>query len=161
MRTGTAARSTPLVGAPALIVLLLTVTAACGDDHTSAGERYCTAIKSHLVALESPAIATAADINATLELYHSIADGAPVAVQPEWQTVAENLETAATVDPKDPESLQRAADTARRSNAAAVQIQQYTQQNCGIDIGTPPPTTNPVTATTLVSPNQPVETTGD
>ena len=149
MSTFPAARSTMrALGAAAAIAALVP---ACGSA-ANKGAAYCGNIEANLAELESPSIATTADIEATLGLYRSITAGAPLAVQPEWQTVVDNLETAATVDPKDPESMQRAADTARRSESAAARIQQYTQQSCGIDIGTPPPTTNPVTATTATKP---------
>ena len=89
----------------------------------------------------------AEDVDLTLELYRSIADQAPV-VEPEWQQLVLNLETASTVDPNDPASLQLAADTARASTAAATRVQEYTSQTCGLQIGqvpaiTLPPTTVP------------------
>ena len=133
-----------------------TAVAACGSDGTSKLVDYCRSIERHLPELESPTIVTAADIDAQLSLYRSITAGAPLAVQPEWEAVVEELATAATVDPDDQASLQRAVDTARLSQSAAVRIQQYTRQSCGIDIDTPPPITNPVTATT-----QPPEDTDD
>jgi len=151
MSTFTAARST--MSAIGIAAAIAAIVPACGSTPDK-GAAYCINIKANLVALESPAIATAADIEATLGLYRSITAAAPLSVQPEWQTVVDNLETAATVDPKDPDSMQRAADTARRSESAATRIQQYTQQNCGVDIGTPPPTTNPVTATTVPKPTE-------
>jgi len=155
MSTSPASRSTRRVTVAislSSVCLGTLAVAACGGDDLSPTQAYCTAVRANLTALESPTISTAEQIETALEMYRSITDRAPIAVQPEWQTVVASLETAATVDPKDPASVQRAADTARRSQPAATRIQQYTQQTCGIDIGTPPPTTNPVTATTLVAP---------
>ena len=63
--------------------------------------------------------------------------------------LVQSLETAATVNPADPASVQLAADTARITEPAAVRVQQYTQQICGVAIGDPPPVTDVVTATTL------------
>ena len=141
----------------ATLVTLVVSAAGCASDDPSKEAAYCSTIQANLVALETPQIETVADIDATLELYRSITAGAPLAVQPEWEVVVENLETAATVDPDDQASRQRAADTARRSQSAATRIQQYTHESCGLDIGTPPPTTNPVTATTLVAPGDSVD----
>ena len=110
---------------------------------------YCEQITANLAALNTPQIATADDIVTTLELYRAIGDGAPAAVAPEWQTMIDSLETAATVVPGDAESIAVANEVALSSQAAATRIQQYTQQTCHADIGTPVPPTNPVTATTV------------
>jgi hypothetical protein len=47
----------------------------------------------------------------------------------------EAMETAATVDPNDPESVQEVADTARASEQSANRVIAYTQQRCGLTIG--------------------------
>jgi hypothetical protein len=129
-------------------VLVLTgsgVLAACNSDEGNTGEAYCGTIQENLTALASPAIVTAEDIDLTLELYRSIADRAPAAVEPEWQQLVLNLETASTVDPNDPASLQLAADTARASTSAATRVQEYTSQTCGLQIGQVPAITLPPT----------------
>ena len=64
----------------------------------------------------------------------------------------EVLETAATVIPGDQASLEVANQAALAGAPAYGDVQQYTQQTCGIDVGTPPTPTNPVTATTVVPP---------
>jgi hypothetical protein len=128
------------------------VAAGCGAAAPNKTQAYCAEIQDHLRALDSPSIATQQDIEATLDLYRSIASGAPVAVQPEWQQLVVGIETAATVNPADQTSLQRAADTARSTQPAAVRIQHYTSQQCGLQIGAVPPLTYPVTATTVGSP---------
>jgi len=139
--------TTGLLGLAALVVL-----PACGSDPSRA-ERYCSDVQANLAALVTPAIATEADIAATLDLYRSLADQAPIAVQPEWERLVQSLETAATVNPADPASVQLAADTARITESAAVRIQQYTNQICGVAIGDVPPATDIVTATTLAPPD--------
>ena len=126
--------------------------AACGSSPTKA-EDYCGRVQANVAALVSPAIQTQVDIDATLELYRSFAEDEPIAVQPEWERLAQSLETAATVNPADPASVQLAADTARITESAVVRIQQYTNQICGIAIGDVPPVTDIVTATTLPPPD--------
>lgn len=128
------------------------MVAACSDapDHSVAG--YCTEVKANITAINTPSIATAADVQATLELYRNIGDRAPADVGPEWQIMIDSLETAATLVPDDAEDLATVNDAALSSQAAATRIQQYTQKTCGADIGTPPPPTNPVTATTIPPP---------
>lgn len=142
-------RAHALALAAGTAIVLPAIAAACGDDAPTTAERYCASVQANLAVLESPAIQTDLDITATLDLYRSIADEAPIAVEPEWQQLVQSLETAATVNPADPASVQLAADTARITEPAAVRVQQYTQQICGVAIGDPPPVTDVVTATTL------------
>jgi hypothetical protein len=152
------AASAPTVAAVAGAVLALLV-AGCGDPPRSA-ERYCGEVQTNLVAIATPSIATPDDITATLDAYRSVAAQAPAAIEPEWQVMIASLETAATVVPDDPASMQRVTDAALSSQPAATRIQQYTQQTCGTAIGTPPPPTNPVTVTTL-PPDDTTPTTDD
>lgn len=128
--------------------VFLAAIAACGEAPRSA-ERYCGEVQTNLVAIATPNIATPDDITATLDAYRAVAAQAPAAIEPEWQVMISSLETAATVVPNDPASMARVTDAALSSQPAATRIQQYTQQTCGTAIGTPPPPTNPVTATTL------------
>jgi hypothetical protein len=132
----------------AAALVTIVALAGCSDDEGRAAEGYCGQIAAHIETLDAPDIDDGADITRTLDVYRTITSAAPVAVEPEWQQLLSSLETAATVDPADPESLQRVADQARSTRPAATRIQQYTQQTCAIDIADPPPVTNPVTATT-------------
>lgn len=122
--------------------------AACGEPARSA-ERYCGEVQTRLAVIATPNIATPDDVTATLDAYRAVAEQAPAAIEPEWQVMIASLETAATVVPADPASMARVTDAALSSQPAATRIQQYTQETCGTAIGTPPPPTNPVTATTL------------
>jgi len=131
-----------------LLVLGAGGVAACGEPPRSA-ERYCGEVQTRLVVIATPNIATPDDITATLDAYRAVAAQAPAAIEPEWQVMIASLETAATVVPADPASMARVTDAALSSQPAATRIQQYTQEICGTAIGTPPPPTNPVTATTV------------
>ena len=128
--------------------------AGCSKDAGNTGEGYCTVVAANLETLNSPDIDSGEDIFVTLSIYRDVTAAAPVAIEPEWQQVLIGIETASTVDAANPESVQLAADTARRSKAAATRVQQYTQQLCALSIGDPPPITNPVTVTsTIPGPN--------
>jgi hypothetical protein len=138
---------------PAFVVLGVVAVSggsACREDTGNTGERYCGQIKTHLKRLNEPSIDTAPEIQVTLEIYRAITDAAPAAIEPEWQQLLLNIETASTVDPDDAESLQRVADVARSSMPAATRVQQYTDQLCALKIEDPPPVTNPVTVTTTI-----------
>lgn len=110
----------------------------CGNGEARSEADYCQAVTEHLAELNSPAIATASDIGVVLEAWLSIADAAPVAIEPEWATMIDVIETAVTVDPDDPGSMQRVADTARTAEPAADRVVSYTQERCGITIGLSP-----------------------
>jgi hypothetical protein len=123
--------------------------AACSSSPAPAtAGQYCAAISDNLDQLKSPAIVDVAGIEATSKLYRSITSIAPLAVQKEWQTMTSNVETAATVDPNDPASLQLVADSARSSQNAATTISDYTTKLCGVTIGAPATTVTPVVDTT-------------
>jgi hypothetical protein len=122
------------------------VTACSGKAPGTAGQ-YCATVTSSLQQLNAPAIVDAAGIEATTKLYRSITSIAPLAVQKEWETMTSNVETAATVDPTDPASVQRLADMTRSSQQAASTISDYTAKVCGVTIVTPT-TTIPVIVST-------------
>lgn len=142
----TTARTTTL----AVAVLALTFT-ACGENADQRSESsYCTQVGNHLADLNSPVIAADRDIERVLDAWRTVSKSAPIAVQAEWETMVSNLETAITVDPNDPASMQLVADTARRSEPAANRVINYTQQRCGALIGSvaPTPATLPDSMTT-------------
>jgi len=111
---------------------------ACSDADQRTESAYCGQVAAHLVQLNSPVIATATDIGRVLAAWRSVAGSAPIAIEPEWDTMLEAIETAVTVDPEDPESLQKVADTARASEPASKRVVSYTQERCGIAIGLSP-----------------------
>lgn len=142
-------RRTALIAA-CLTMLAAPALAACGDDVDHSESNYCTQVGNHLAELNSPVIATTDDVDRVVRAWRSVAAAAPLAVESEWDVMVDNIETAATVDPTDPESMQLVADTARRSEQAANRVISYTQQRCGVLIGNVAPTATTVApATTL------------
>lgn len=132
--------------AAAIGSVLAVCVASCGSDGGDRSQSaYCAAVAEHGAELTSPNIATAADIDRTLQLYQSMVDQAPLQIEDEWKTMLTSVQTASTVDPADPASLQRVADVARASKADADTVITYTRQLCGTTIGNLPV----VTATTL------------
>jgi len=115
--------------------------AACGDDAPQRTEtNYCTQVGNHLADLNATAIASSSDVSRVLAAWRAVAATAPIAIETEWTAMVRNVETAATVDPNDPASMQRVADTARESEPAANRVIAYTQQKCGALIGSVAPT---------------------
>ncbi len=132
---------------PLAVGALIVLGTGCSEQGRSV-ETYCEAVATRLELVVAPPLAWDGDIAAVLEAYRAITATAPAAIEPEWAALVGSLETVSTVVPDDPVSVAAATDTALASTPAATRIQQYTRANCTIDIGTPPPPTNPVTATT-------------
>jgi len=120
---------------------------ACSGDEGGSEARYCTTVGENLTALGSPTISTPDDVDRTVALYRKLRDSAPLAIEAEWSVLVGSIETAAAVDPADPESIQRAADTARASQQAANRVMEYTQKLCGVSFGQPPIVTAPAATT--------------
>jgi hypothetical protein len=135
-----------------LVAATCCAVAACsGEAPQATNGQYCATVSASLEQLNAPAIVDAAGIEATSKLYRSITSIAPLAVRKEWETMTSNVEAAATVDPKDPASVQQLADTARSAQHAATAISDYTSKVCGVAIGTVP-TTLPVVVETTGAP---------
>lgn len=122
----------------AVVATTLTLVSACGEDDQRSESAYCGQISNHLADLNSPLIETSLDIGRVLAAWRAVANAAPVAIKPEWNTMVDAMETAITVDTEDPESLQKVADTARASELAGKRVVSYTQERCGITIGVAP-----------------------
>jgi len=135
------------LAAPMAVVSL--VACSSSTDQRSEGH-YCEQVRTYLPELNTPVLATPADIDHTLTVYRSIAASAPLAVQQEWETMLAGVETAATVKPNDRASVQKVADTARASEPAANRVIDYTYKKCKALIGkvTPVSTTVPLAPTT-------------
>ena len=136
-----------LVRAAALGLLTL-LAGACSDDAPQRSEaNYCERVTARSADLASPALGSGADVNRVVASWRAVAAVAPLAIQPEWAAMVNNVETAATVDPADPASMQRVADTARASEQAANRVIIYTQATCGILIGSVAPSASPTETT--------------
>ncbi|HAP74783.1 MAG TPA: hypothetical protein DCR14_01715 [Acidimicrobiaceae bacterium] len=131
----------PAVPLLATLAIALVATACSDDDAQRSDGAYCTEVGNRLADLNTPALATDDDIERVLDSWRAVAAAAPLAVQPDWEVVVDNMETAATVDPNDPESVQRMADAARAGEPAATRVISYTYERCSVLIGTETPVT--------------------
>ncbi len=106
----------------------------CSDDGPGDTAKFCGEVKTHTSELVT-APKTLADVPAFLDLYRRIDKVAPLAIQVHWDALILNYETASTVDPKDPASVQRAYTQAYSTEASAVKVHDFLQANCSVDIG--------------------------
>jgi hypothetical protein len=125
------------------------VSTGCSSTPDRSEGRYCTEVGNHLAQLNQPSLRNTDDIAAMLTTWRKIADAAPIAIQVEWDTVLGAMARAASVNSKDPTSLQKAADGARAAEPAANRVIDYTFQKCGATIGNVVPViTTPTGSTT-------------
>jgi hypothetical protein len=119
-----------------LAVATAALVTACGSD-SSAGdaERFCGEVKANTSAIVKPRIKTAADVDTLLALYRDLGDLAPLAIDADWDALVLNYETASTVEPTDPESVQRVAARAYATEESAVAVHDWLLTNCAVDLG--------------------------
>ena len=132
-----------------MAVALVAVT-GCSDPGGDAVD-FCDAVAADPTAIVSPPMNDGDDVAATLDHFRTLGDLAPAAITSQWATLLDSLETATTVVPSDPESVQRTMAVAYAAERSAVEIAEWLRVNCGIDIG-------PVTT---IAPHGPVGTVPD
>jgi hypothetical protein len=116
-------------------VAIAALLAGCGGGGAGDAERFCGEVKAHTRAIVHPRLHTVADVDTLLTLYRKLGDLAPLAIDADWDALVLNYETASTVVPGDPESLQRVAARAYATERSAVAVHDWLQANCAVDIG--------------------------
>jgi hypothetical protein len=138
-------------------VLAAALLGACDSGPQRGTAEFCEQLGQQLASLEGP-LATQADVDELLARYQELGRFAPLAIEPSWGTLVALVETAATVDPDDADSVQRAVDAAYASERAAREVAEWADVNCGLDlpdvggVGTPATTTTTSTTTTTAPP---------
>lgn len=113
----------------------ITIAAAgCGDDPSRA-EQFCGYVDANRQLLFSPTIVSPIDIDPVLDAYREAAAFTPLEIEPEWEQLVINYQTASTVVPADPQSVERAVAMALQSEQSAVSAVDWIARNCGIDVG--------------------------
>jgi hypothetical protein len=112
------------------------VLVGCGSGEQSGNAaRFCGEVKAHTRAIVRPRMRNAADVEALLALYRDLGDLAPLAIEADWDALTLNYETASTVVPGNPESMQRVAARAYATEQSAVAVHDWLIANCAVDIG--------------------------
>lgn len=141
-------------GAAAVVAALLS---ACGSGPERGTAEFCDQLRVQAAFLEGP-LTTGADVDALVARYRELERFAPLAIEPSWDQLVVLVETAATVDPDDVDSVQRAVDAAYASELAASEVVEWAQRNCDLQlpgvggVGTPATTTTTSTTTTTTTP---------
>jgi hypothetical protein len=131
--------------------------AACSNESGGNAERFCGEVAANKDALTNPQLTYSDDIEPLLELYRSIGNLAPLAVEDDWNQLVAAYETASSVVPGDQASEQEALAAIYSSEESAAAVDQWLRDNCAVDIGpvftivphspaTAPPAAPPTTA---------------
>lgn len=142
-------------------MLLATLLGACDRGPQRGTAEFCEQLRQQRSSLEGP-LATSADVDTLVARYRELGRFAPLAIESSWGQLVVLVETAATVDPDDAESVQRAVDAAYASERAAREVAEWADVNCGVDlpdaggVGTPATTTTTSTTTTTAAPADPI-----
>ena len=120
---------------PCLAVGAWLLVACANDGPGGNAARFCGEIEVNEAQLTAPELSTEADIVSLLELYREIGELAPLAIEPEWDQLILNYETASTVVPSDDASMQVVVETALQSEQAGARVKQWLVDNCALDIG--------------------------
>jgi hypothetical protein len=104
-------------------------------ERSGDAERFCGEVKAHTRAIVRPRLGNVADVDALLALYRDLGELAPLAIEADWDALTLNYETASTVVPGDPESMQRVAARAYATERSAVAVHDWLMANCAVDIG--------------------------
>lgn len=118
----------------AALAAALTIS-SCGGAPTPSAAAFCSEIAANRNIIVSPTVAVDLDVTDLVELHQRLEGLAPLAVAAEWTTITDAIETASTVVPGDPSSVQRAVDAAYRSETAAVTVAEWVLASCGVDLG--------------------------
>lgn len=132
---------------------LVAVLGACSGEDRSAG-RFCAELAEALPSLDGP-IALPSDVEAVVDTYQRLDEITPITIEREWHQLTELVQTAATVEPSDPASVQRVADQAYATERSARALATWVAQTCGLELpavigvegSAPPATTIPPTTT--------------
>lgn len=106
----------------------------CSDDGPGDSERFCGEVQANTAALVAVP-ESVGDIDGFIERYRRVGELAPLAIEADWQALILNLETASTVEPADPDSVQRAARQAYATERSAVAVKNWLLANCNVDLG--------------------------
>jgi hypothetical protein len=136
-----------LAAAFALVAALGLVACSNGDDSAAAGDStaYCEAVRTGQSSLsgdvQDPTAAQAA-----VAAFDQLVQTAPPAIEPDVRTVAGLIDRIAAADPTDQDGVADLFAAALDPSflAASKRMQQFTQEQCGIDLsGATPSLTTP------------------
>lgn len=109
---------------------------ACERGGTAGDEAaFCEDAIANADAIVRPVIDTPDDVEAVLQIHRDLGDEAPLDIEEHWTALVVNLETAATVNPSDEASVQRALARAYATEESAYEVRTWLLEHCDLDLG--------------------------
>jgi hypothetical protein len=147
----------PLRALAASSTLVLLAAAACSEPETSGGQ-FCASLSENMPVLAGK-VDSQLDIDTLVETYTDLDARTPLAIEESWRQLTVLVQTAATVAPGDPASVQAMADTAYASERSAREVATWVQATCGFSMpameGLEGPVTTPPAVPTTAPPTVP------
>jgi hypothetical protein len=103
---------------------------ACSDPDRSAS-RFCGELAVDLPLLGGP-FADGSDVDDLVNRYERLDRITPLAIDEEWSALTELMRMASEVDVDDPDSRQRLADSAYKTERAARDVAIWVETTCGL-----------------------------
>lgn len=120
----------------ATLSLCIPALAGCGGDNevTSDIDMFCATARDQTHLIMTPPMSTQAEFDQTLAFYKLMGKLAPLQIATEWNQLVAAIETAATLQPGNPESEQLVAMTAYAVEGPAYDVATFLQRFCGVTI---------------------------
>lgn len=96
---------------------------------------FCADVEPNVEMIARPVIDSPQAIQAVIDLHRQLGDEAPLSIEADWTALVTNYETAATVNPNDPASVQRMYAQAYATEEAATSVHTWLAEHCGLDLG--------------------------
>ena len=124
-----------MIASVAALAACAGLVVGCGDDGPPGTATFCGEVAGALDGRCSRRRRRSPRSPAFVDLYKRLERDAPLAIQPHWQALVLNYETASTVDPADPASVQRSFALAYQTEESAVAVHDFLLANCNVDLG--------------------------
>lgn len=122
-------------GAAVAVIAMGAMVGCGGSGETPDAERFCGEIAADPAAVVAPSLDSAEALSETLGHYRMLDALAPIGIADDWQVLIDTVETATTVVPEDPDSMQRLVAEAFAMERSAVAVHAWVLANCGVDLG--------------------------
>ena len=119
----------------AILAALWVSASACSDGGSADAAEFCAEVDANKQALTAPKLRTDADVQGYVDLHRRLGELAPLAIEQEWDELTSLYETAATIDPDDPGSIEEAKARSYATEKSAVAVRGWLRSNCSVNLG--------------------------
>jgi hypothetical protein len=153
-------RLAALAGALGAVGLLAT---ACGGGGDRAAQ-FCAEVRADQPVITA-GVQGSVEVGDVVGRFRSLEGKAPLAIEEDWSVLTELVETAAAIEPTDPEARNRLVSAAYEADLSVQHVVGWVKAVCGVDLtagsatGAPATTAARRTPATTAAPSKPPATT--